>query len=161
KQPPLGGDGEQQQLRQKLASIEKERLATQSALHDADGRTLELARQLSALPEMVRSAIRAEEPAHLQRTKAELSDLQAQRARATFYRDIVKLDSRIRELRQAIASEAPPASPESVPNPLRITAEGELLRSQTILAGLRARLATLSDHERSTRHHLSPPPNIP
>ena len=155
-QPALGTEDQQRQAHQKLAAIENQKFETEAAIHDAQSRNTELAKQMEALPATIPAIRRAEESACLQRLKNQLLELGNQRSKATFYREIEQLDRRIREVRQAIAGEAQPAQiEESVPNPLHAAVKGELLRSQAALAGLRARIASLAGQETVCREELA------
>ena len=155
-QPPPRLDARDHQPRQKLSELEKQRLETEAAIRDAESRAAEFAKQLDALPAVVPPERRAEEPPYLQRLKTELLELESRRARATYYREIERLDLRIGELRQAIDREAQPAGgvSETPPDPTRASLETELLRSRAVLAGLRARRVTLAGQEHAAREQL-------
>lgn len=155
-QPALGAEGHQREVRQKLVNLERQRLEIDTAIRDDESRVLELTRQLGSLPPTIPAVQAVEEPAYLQRLKTQLLELENRRAQATFYREIERLDRRIREARQAIAAEAQAARPpESAPHPLRVSVESELLRSRALLAGLRARRAGLTEQERTCREEAA------
>ena len=158
RQPALAVDGAQQQARQKLLDLEKQRTATEAALREAETRAAELTRQLNALPQTVTTTRQMEETPYLARLKTQLSELEDRRARATFFREIEQLDRRVGEMRREIEAASPPDGgrvEESRPNPLRQPIESESLRDQAAASGLRARLGSLASQERAARDQLA------
>jgi uncharacterized protein involved in exopolysaccharide biosynthesis len=157
-QPGLGEESFEPRARQKLADIEKQKWETEAAVRDADSRTIELARQLAGLPRPDPAPRRLEESPYLGRLKSQLLELENRRAEATLYREIEQLDRRIAELRKTVEVEAQRGNGpvvESASDPLRADVEGELMRSRALLAGLRARRASLAEQERSCREEVT------
>lgn len=155
--PELGADGNREQARQKLLALEKQKSEMEAAIREAESRAGEIARQLGALPATVQAVRKSESSPYVERLKAELLDLENRRARETFYREIGRLDRRISEVRELLAQVQPAggATEESLPNPLRPAVESELVRGRAQLAGLRSRLRSLQEQERTAREELS------
>ncbi len=154
-QLPAAKENRRQQLRQRLFDVERQRSETDTAIHEAESRASELNRQLDGLPATVTAASRPPEPSsHLDRLKLQLLELENRRAQATFYREIEQLERRTEEVRRTVAAESEVTGKRSATataNPLRAPIEGDVLRNQALLAGLRARRATLLEQERSAR----------
>jgi succinoglycan biosynthesis transport protein ExoP len=156
-QPELVAVDVAQRARQKLSDLEKQKSDSESAIREARSRVAELTRELAVIPVTIRSARQIGENPYLERLQLELLEAQNRRSEAKFYREIDRLETRIGELRQQIqeAQSHRRSFEENLPNPLRQTVEGELVRAKAALAGLQSRLASISEQEHKAREELA------
>ncbi|MBI3665380.1 MAG: hypothetical protein HY236_04020 [Acidobacteria bacterium] len=157
-QPVWSAEGGRLPALEELVEVGKQRFETEAAIREAESRAAELARQWKALPLMLSTNRAAVDSAYLERLKAQLVDLENRRAQATFYREIGHLDRRIREVGEAIQRELKMQETRiesGEPNPARSAVEAEQLRSQVLLAGLKARRASLLEQERAAREQAA------
>ncbi len=156
--PQLAAEGRREAALARVGELEKLRVEADAAVREAESRLVELARQLGALPATITRSRVMEEPASLARLKAQLADLENKRAQVTWKPELSRLEERIAATRRVVESHsqaAPGRVEESLPHPMRQPVETELLRSQALLAGLRARRAALAEQERTGREQLA------
>jgi uncharacterized protein involved in exopolysaccharide biosynthesis len=123
-----------------------------SQVRDAEVRLRLMAQQRSGQPMQVETGSRTvRTSALLDRLKASAVDLQTRRAELLTkydpqYRLVKEVDQQIAETKAAIERESQPqlADSSQAPNPLRQTLEGEILRLESQVAGLRARREALA-----------------
>jgi len=123
----------------------------ESALRDAEQRMSTVERQRDQLPATVETGSRvARSSATVEKLKALLIDLNNKRTELVTkydpsYRLVKEVDRQIADARTALERESQPQVVDQThaPNPLRQGLDGELLRTQSSTAGLRARRAAL------------------
>lgn len=141
--------------RQTLAEVEQQRFETDAALREAESTAAELDRLWSATPAEIRRARAAAPSPHLERLKAELLDLESERARATRYRDLQRLEARMLEIQKTITGQASGGQEQSEPNPARVALEEQRNRTRLALAGLRARRGALLEAAQRLREQAA------
>lgn len=156
-QPELAAGDVAQRAQQKLSDLEKQKSDSESAVREARSRIAELTRELAAIPATIRAARQLREDSYLERLRSDLLEAQNRRSEAKFYREIDRLDARIRELRQQIqeAQSQGGSFEEDLSNPLRQAVEGELVQAKAALAGQQSRLASISEQEHKAREELA------
>jgi len=132
---------------------------TDSQIRDAEDRARELMRQLGALSPTVNSQSRSarNEPL-IQHLKATLVDLQNKRTELVAkydptYRLVQEIDQQIRDTNAALDKEMNPQVVDRVDalNPVRQSIEAELLRTNSVIAGLKAKELAVATHHRQYR----------
>lgn len=142
--------------------LERALQQTESEIESARDRAAELQRQVRELPETVETQRRmARSEALLERLKATLLELENKRTELltkydSSYRLVQEVDRQIADTRRMIEQEqqASVVDRTSALNPLRQTLKGDLLRTETELAGLLAKREKLAGDLRQVRAAL-------
>lgn len=133
---------------------------TDSQIRDAEDRARELTRQLNALAPTVNSQSRSSrnEPL-IQHLKSLLVELNNKRTELVAkydpsYRLVQEVDQQIRDTNAALDKEQNPQVVDRVDalNPVRQGIEAELLRTNSIIAGLKAKELSVAAHHRQYRN---------
>ncbi len=122
-----------------------------SAIRDADNRARLLRQQRASLPATIETGSRiARSVGLIERLKGQLLELENKRTELLTkyepgYRLVREVEKQIRDTRAALEHEQAPSVVDrtDAPNPLRQSIEGDLLRTEATIAGLRARRASL------------------
>ena len=130
-----------------------------SQIRDAEERASELSKQLRALPPTINTQNRsARNDALIQNLKSSLVQLQNKRTELLTrydagYRLVREVDQQIDDTSQAIHREMNPEVVERVDalNPVRQTIEAELLRTESLIAGLKAKRSVVAGDDRRNR----------
>jgi len=141
------------------ASIEE----TDSSIHDAENRARLLREQRAALPVTIETGSRmARSVGLIERLKGQLVELENKRTELLTkyepsYRLVREVEQQIHDTRAALEKEQAPAVVDrtNAPNPLRQSIEGDLLRTEATIAGLRARRASLTEDLDRSRARLA------
>ncbi|MBI3666857.1 MAG: hypothetical protein HY236_11655 [Acidobacteria bacterium] len=136
----------------RVTALEASFQETESQIRDAEQRAALLRRQLESLPVTIQAQSRtARNEALMERLKSLLVELENKRTELLTkydpgYRLVQEVEKQIRDTRTTLEREqaATVVDQTETPNPIRQSVEGELLRTESLIAGLWARRTSVA-----------------